>query len=215
MPTVEAPLKEAETTQPPEVSPGPSERAPEEEALRSPGKDDKANEQEQHSHEAIQNPGVEATPAAEVVPDLHPQNQKKVSATPLEKPKTQAAPPEQRIVQKEPPFTISFPLDSSIPLPSAQPVLAQTVHYLQDNPALPIEIEGYANREGSEKHNIRLGYWRAEAFRDYLLEAGIKKERFRSIISYGGRQPLCDEWQEECLLRNRRAVLLMVIPPEN
>ncbi|MBE0574313.1 MAG: fimbria/pilus outer membrane usher protein [Desulfuromonadales bacterium] len=114
-----------------------------------------------------------------------------------------------------PRFTIHFPLDSSIPLPDDQATLDQALKYLMEHPQRPIDIEGHADQLGSADYNQKLGYWRAQALRDYLVNAGINPQRFSRIVSYGESKPLCRGTSEDCHRQNRRAIVLVAITPEN
>ncbi len=130
--------------------------------------------------------------------------------------KQESVQPDQQTVDDAlPRFTIHFPLDSSIPLPADQSILDQALHYLLEHPERPIDIEGHADQQGSTAYNQKLGYWRAQALRDYLVNAGINPRRFNSIVSYGESKPLCRETSEDCLRQNRRAIVLVAITPEN
>jgi peptidoglycan-associated lipoprotein len=130
--------------------------------------------------------------------------------------KQKSAQPDQQAVDDALPlFTIHFPLDSSIPLPDEQPILDQALSYLIEHPERPINIEGHADQQGSAAYNQKLGYWRAQALRDYLVNAGINPRRFSRIVSYGESKPLCRDTSEDCLRQNRRAIVLVAITPEN
>jgi outer membrane usher protein FimD/PapC/outer membrane protein OmpA-like peptidoglycan-associated protein len=124
-------------------------------------------------------------------------------------------PDQQAVDDALPLFTIHFPLDSSIPLPDEQPILDQALNYLIEHPERPIDIEGHADQQGSAAYNQKLGYWRAQALRDYLVNAGINPRRFSRIVSYGESKPLCRDTSEDCLSQNRRAIVLVAITPEN
>jgi outer membrane protein OmpA-like peptidoglycan-associated protein len=130
--------------------------------------------------------------------------------------KQESVQPDQKAVDEAlPRFTIHFPLDSSIPLPDDQPTLDQAFNYLIEHPQRPIDIEGHADQLGSADYNQKLGYWRAQALRDYLVNAGINPQRFSRIVSYGESKPLCRGTSEDCLRQNRRAIVLVAITPEN
>ncbi len=130
--------------------------------------------------------------------------------------KQESAQPGQEAVDNTLPlFTIHFPLDSSLPLPEDQSILDQALNYLIEHPERPIDIEGHADQQGSAAYNQKLGYWRAQALRDYLVKAGINPRRFSRIVSYGESKPLCRDSGEECLRQNRRAIVLVAITPES
>jgi len=64
-------------------------------------------------------------------------------------------------------------------------------------------IEGHTDSMGGRYFNSKLGTRRAEAVRDYLLEAGIDKNRVQTV-SYGERKPVADNKTEPGKTRNRR-----------
>jgi len=130
--------------------------------------------------------------------------------------KQKSTQPDQQAADNSLPlFTIHFPLDSSIPLPTDQSTLDQALNYLIEHPERPIDIEGHADQLGSAAYNQKLGYWRAQALRDYLVNAGINPQRFSRIVSYGESKPLCRDTSEDCLRQNRRAIVLVAITPES
>jgi outer membrane usher protein FimD/PapC/outer membrane protein OmpA-like peptidoglycan-associated protein len=176
-----------------------------------------------------QRPATEAEPASvESKEPIHETNQAGELPEALPPFAAEALPPftaetKQKSVQPDqqavddalPLFTIHFPLDSSIPLPDEQPILDQALNYLIEHPERPIDIEGHADQQGSAAYNQKLGYWRAQALRDYLVNAGINPRRFSRIVSYGESKPLCRDTSEDCLSQNRRAIVLVAITPEN
>ncbi len=168
-----------------------------------------------------QPPSSEAEPAlVEPEASIHETNQaiELAEASPpfAAKAKQESAQPDQEAVDDTLPlFTIHFPLDSSIPLPADQPTLDQALNYLIEHPERPIDIEGHADQQGSAAYNQKLGYWRAQALRDYLVNAGINPQRFSRIVSYGESKPLCRDTSEDCLRQNRRAIVLVAITPES
>lgn len=111
-------------------------------------------------------------------------------------------------------FIVHFPLESHTPLPSERNVLEQALRYLAEHPELPIEIEGHSCRLGSSDYNLKLGHRRAQAIRDILVTAGIRPERFVQIVSYGEDKPVCDGTSKDCLRKNRRAVVVVVVTDE-
>ncbi len=189
--------------------------APEVDSVPSPEKDDKTTGPERPVQEAVQALEPEPTPAAKAVPAEQPQEQKSASATPIVELARQTPQTGQTDMQQHPSFTIHFPLDSSIPLPADQSILDQALNYLLEHPERPIDIEGHADQQGSAAYNQKLGYWRAQALRDYLVNAGINPRRFSRIVSYGESKPLCRDTSEDCLRQNRRAIVLVAITPES
>ena len=69
---------------------------------------------------------------------------------------------------------------------------------------LRITVEGHCDERGSVEYNLALGERRAKAAYDYLASLGVDASRMKTV-SYGKEVPLCQESNEECWARNRRA----------
>jgi outer membrane usher protein FimD/PapC/outer membrane protein OmpA-like peptidoglycan-associated protein len=134
---------------------------------------------------------------------------------PAEAKQESAQPDQEDADSDQPPFIIHFPLDSNFPLSGDQTILDHAVRYLIEHAERPIDIEGHADQQGSVAYNQKLGYRRAQALRDYLVNNGINPRRFNRIVSYGESKPLCRDTSEDCLQQNRRAIVLVAITPEN
>jgi peptidoglycan-associated lipoprotein len=66
--------------------------------------------------------------------------------------------------------------------------LNEIVTMLEDNPNVTIELSAHTDRKGSDEYNINLSQRRAQSVVDYLISAGIEKERL-TPVGYGKRQP--------------------------
>jgi peptidoglycan-associated lipoprotein len=77
---------------------------------------------------------------------------------------------------------------------------------LKADQQLHVSIEGNADERGTEEWNIALGDKRATAVAQYLERIGVSKAQLRTV-SYGKDRPLCEEHNEECWSKNRRAAL--------
>jgi peptidoglycan-associated lipoprotein len=71
---------------------------------------------------------------------------------------------------------------------------------------LHVSIEGNADERGTEEWNIALGDKRATSVAQYLETLGVSNAQLRTV-SYGKERPLCDQHNEECWAKNRRAAL--------
>lgn len=67
-----------------------------------------------------------------------------------------------------------------------------------------VAVEGHCDQRGTADYNIQLGQRRAETVKKYLDNLGVGRVQ---ATSYGKERPLCDQDQESCWSRNRRAVL--------
>ena len=86
----------------------------------------------------------------------------------------------------------------------ARAKLRAVADWLQDNPAVRVEIEGHCDELGTSEYNLALGAKRTYAVKDYLISLGIARSRL-STISYGEEIPVCHEPNDECRQKNRRA----------
>ena len=75
--------------------------------------------------------------------------------------------------------------------------------FLNDNPAINIEVSGHTDNVGSDEYNITLSNARANAVKDYLVSKGISTNR---IISkgYGKSKPVATNDTDEGRQLNRR-----------
>ncbi|MBZ5608683.1 MAG: OmpA family protein [Acidobacteriia bacterium] len=84
---------------------------------------------------------------------------------------------------------------------------AQTLaDIIKQYPDFKLTVEGYCDERGSEEYNIALGDARAKQAKEYLANLGLPGEQLR-VISYGKDKPVCEDHDEACWQRNRRAHL--------
>lgn len=81
--------------------------------------------------------------------------------------------------------------------------LRELVSFLQENPALGIEIAGHTDDQGSSAYNYQLSLRRAQAVYTFLVQAGISAQRLR-YLGYGETQPRFSNTNETQRARNRR-----------
>jgi peptidoglycan-associated lipoprotein len=85
--------------------------------------------------------------------------------------------------------------------------LAQSAEVLRQNPTVKILIEGHCDERGSREYNMVLGEKRALEARRYLESLGVKNPVI--VTSYGKERPVCNEQDESCYWKNRRAHLAL------
>ena len=85
--------------------------------------------------------------------------------------------------------------------------LDENADLLQRHPEAKIRIEGYCDERGSREYNLVLGEKRAQETSQYLLALGIKNPV--SVTSYGKERQVCNEPNESCYWKNRRAHLIL------
>lgn len=108
---------------------------------------------------------------------------------------------------------IFFDTDKYSLKPESKTELERLLTLLEDNPDLRIEISGHTDTHGSSTYNQRLSEDRAKAVVDYLVAAGLPRERFE-YKGYGEAKPLISdaerdkmktkEQRDEADARNRR-----------
>ncbi|HEY6830698.1 MAG TPA: peptidoglycan-associated lipoprotein Pal [Gemmatimonadaceae bacterium] len=99
---------------------------------------------------------------------------------------------------------IHFDFDASEILAADKPVLDRKAGVLGANRPIRIRIEGNTDERGSDEYNLALGMRRASAAKLYLTQRGIDGSRIETV-SYGEERPVCQEHDESCWARNRRA----------
>jgi peptidoglycan-associated lipoprotein len=103
---------------------------------------------------------------------------------------------------------IYFLVDQSTLTSEGEATLTRQAQWLQQYPAVTIQVEGHADERGTREYNISLSARRATATREFLIQQGVPGNRISSI-AYGKERPaaLCDE--ENCWSQNRRSVTVV------
>lgn len=84
---------------------------------------------------------------------------------------------------------------------------AQTLAVIiRQYPDFKLTLEGHCDERGSEEYNLALGDARAKQAQEYLAGLGLPADQLR-ILSFGKDKPVCDEHDEACWQKNRRAHL--------
>ncbi|MGC3943454.1 MAG: PorP/SprF family type IX secretion system membrane protein [Chryseolinea sp.] len=103
----------------------------------------------------------------------------------------------------------NFEFNSADPAADARDYLDQLAMALKDNHELRLMLVGHTDNVGSDKFNIKLSLARAQAFKDYLVRAGIGPERI-SVEGKGMREPLNDNATSEKQALNRRVEMTIL-----
>jgi peptidoglycan-associated lipoprotein len=101
---------------------------------------------------------------------------------------------------------VHFPLDSTEIDPADKDALQKSAECLKANKALRVTIEGNADERGTEEYNLALGDRRANAVSKYLQALGASSLQLQTV-SYGKNNPECNEHDEACWAKNRRAAV--------
>jgi peptidoglycan-associated lipoprotein len=84
---------------------------------------------------------------------------------------------------------------------------AQTLSdIIRQYPDFKLTVEGHCDARGSEEYNLALGDARAKQAKEYLSTLGLPESQLQ-LISYGKDRPVCNDQDEECWQKNRRAHL--------
>jgi peptidoglycan-associated lipoprotein len=102
---------------------------------------------------------------------------------------------------------IHFDFDRYDIRPDAARILEANARWMKANPGALVLIEGHADERGTNEYNLALGERRAKAAMNYLVGQSLPAGRF-TVISYGEEWPVCQEKNEACWARNRRAHFL-------
>jgi peptidoglycan-associated lipoprotein len=101
---------------------------------------------------------------------------------------------------------VHFPYNSDEMDSADKPQLDRSARCLKADHALHITIQGNADERGTEEYNMALGDRRARAVSKYLEALGASQAQL-GTVSFGKENPECNEHDEACWARNRRAAL--------
>lgn len=94
--------------------------------------------------------------------------------------------------------------------PDAEATLQKDAQTLADiikqYPDFKLTVQGHCDERGSEEYNLALGDARAKQAKEYLASLGLPSNQLQTI-SYGKDKPVCEDHDEACWQRNRRAHL--------
>jgi peptidoglycan-associated lipoprotein len=145
---------------------------------------------------AVQAPPAPATPPPAAAPAPTP------TPTPAPTPTPPPAPaPAFQATDLKPVF---FDYDAYTLTAAAREILDGDARLLRENATVKLVIEGHCDERGTAEYNQALGERRAQAARDYLVNAGIDASRLR-VISYGKERPFATGHDEAAWAQNRRA----------
>lgn len=101
-----------------------------------------------------------------------------------------------------------FDYDKATIRPDASTTLASDVSVvkkiLSNYPNQKLIVEGDTDERGSAEYNLALGDKRAHAAESFLISQGIPQNQL-TVVSYGKERPVCEEHDEACWQKNRRA----------
>jgi peptidoglycan-associated lipoprotein len=103
---------------------------------------------------------------------------------------------------------VFFDFDKYDIRPADAKLLDGNATWLKSNPNHLVLIEGHCDERGTNEYNLALGERRAKSTMNYLVSQGVQASRI-TIISYGEERPSCQQKNEECWAKNRRAHFLV------
>ena len=102
---------------------------------------------------------------------------------------------------------LNFDPDKTTLRPDAQPVLAEVLTLLTQNPDLRLAVQGHTDNTSTPTHNQQLSEGRARAVVAALTAQGITAARL-TAQGFGQTQPLADNATEAGRAQNRRVELV-------
>lgn len=97
---------------------------------------------------------------------------------------------------------IQFEFDSSVLKTQSYSTLDKVAKEVRDNNS-SITLDGYASAEGTEAYNVSLSKDRANAVKQYLVNAGVASSKI-TANGYGEANPVASNATEEGRVQNRR-----------
>lgn len=82
-------------------------------------------------------------------------------------------------------------------------VLQHVLAFLQQDPALKLEVQGHTDNVGSDEYNQSLSDARAKSVLDWIIQHGVAADRL-SFKGYGKTHPVASNETDEGRARNRR-----------
>ena len=105
--------------------------------------------------------------------------------------------------------SIEFDFNESVLRPKARELLSRVAGVLLTATDFGIQVYGHTDDIGSKEYNLELSDRRANAVRDYLIEAGINPDLVVKK-GFGMEAPLVSGTDEASRQRNRRVEIAVV-----
>lgn len=99
-------------------------------------------------------------------------------------------------------FTINFGFDEATLTGGSQSTLQRLSDCLKEG-VTRLTVAGHCDERGTTEYNLALGTRRAQAAKKYLADLGAAVEI--ETVTYGEERPVCNDANEDCWARNRRA----------
>jgi peptidoglycan-associated lipoprotein len=105
---------------------------------------------------------------------------------------------------------VFFDIDKWFLKPASRETLDRQVDWLNRYPDMTVRIEGNTDITGTPPHNMRLGWRRADAVKNYLIAHGIAARRI-STISYGQTRPIDPGKSAAAFAQNRNSTTVIIV----
>jgi outer membrane protein OmpA-like peptidoglycan-associated protein len=103
---------------------------------------------------------------------------------------------------------VTFPVNRSEVSDEAKQIVDDAIAQLKaENRGVYFEIEGHTDSSGPDEYNVRLGYDRAFAVRNYMHDHHEIALNRIEVISYGESKPVEDNKNKTNRAKNRRVVI--------
>ncbi len=102
-------------------------------------------------------------------------------------------------------YLILFDFDSDKLRPLSKKILDRLCQFLQENPAMRLDVEGHTCNIGGKEYNLNLSRRRAASVRKYMIAHGIGESRLEAH-GFGFSRPLASNKTSAGRARNRRVV---------
>ena len=100
---------------------------------------------------------------------------------------------------------IHFDFNRADLLPEDRQTLQTDADWLKAHPDVFVTIEGDADERGGIVYNVALSDRRASVTRDALVGMGVNPDHIVFATGWGKLYPICNDSDESCWSRNRRA----------
>lgn len=95
--------------------------------------------------------------------------------------------------------------------PDSYGALDRVAATIERCPEATIEVAAHTDSDGSTSHNLQLSQERADAILEYLVDAGVKRERI-TAVGHGEATPIADNSTEAGKAANRRIEFTLAVP---
>jgi peptidoglycan-associated lipoprotein len=105
---------------------------------------------------------------------------------------------------------VFFDIDQWFLKSASRETLDRQIEWLNRYPNVSVRIEGNTDITGTPPHNMKLGWYRADAVRNYLIAHGIAPSRI-STVSYGQTRPIDPGKSAAAFAQNRNSTTVVIV----